>query len=86
MKQEFYSTQKFEILNNTAHFKYTQKLIESSFKSIEVYTVKKRRAKELREKGNKVSWLRLATMGLSLFIKNSIHSKKKMKLESKVRM
>ena len=76
-KRKYLRLQRYEMLKDTALFKYTQKLLRASFKSLYQFSKTHKLSSILNRKSQHLYWTRLATMGLGLFIKNSIRTKSK---------
>lgn len=82
--KEYSLRQKFKMDDSLAKFKHYRRLCKSAFKSIAFYSIRKKLSKILDVKGKRMNWVRLATIGLSLFIRNTIQEKEKAGIYAKV--
>jgi len=74
----------YEIEEHTALFKYKYKLLSTAFKCLYKVTKNTGRKRLLRSKSKRIYWTKLATLGLTLFIKNSIYHKDRINLALRV--
>lgn len=86
LKGRYLRLQKYEIQKGTALFKYSQKLLKLAFQVLHSHSANSKISKMLKEKSQRFYWTKLTTMGLGLFIKNSIRVRSQADLSLRVRI